>query len=165
MSRKELNHVGNDRFGRPCFLDADGNAYVDTDYQRNPRTSIRTKYPAKDWWFGEPDRPVDTDGIEFVGDEIFVLVRWPDVQRLMEVPGFQEKCTLVMPDAVTGEPDSAYLVPVGFGGVKATPGDMYRELGFPEDPEDLDNPGNLTDYVGIDYLPVGDRPSSGRKSA
>ncbi len=54
----ELKAAGNDRFGRPCYTDREGNAYVDTDYQRHPRTQIATKYPADDVYFGEPDHPI-----------------------------------------------------------------------------------------------------------
>jgi len=50
-----LTPAGTDRFGRPCFTDMQGRAYVDIDYQRHPRTNIATKYPPKDIFYGEPD--------------------------------------------------------------------------------------------------------------
>ena len=46
---------GRDRFDRPVYSDANGFAYVDLDYQRNPRKCIATKYPAKNFYYGEPD--------------------------------------------------------------------------------------------------------------
>lgn len=44
-----------DRCGRPTFVDSEGRAYVDIDYQKNPRREILTKYPRHDAYYGEPD--------------------------------------------------------------------------------------------------------------
>ncbi len=53
-----LKSAGNDAHGRPCYVDRKGNAYVDLDYQKHPRTNLATKYPARDVYYGEPDLPI-----------------------------------------------------------------------------------------------------------
>ena len=47
--------MGADRCGRPIYATPEGRFVVDVDYQKNPRTDLRTKYPATDGYSGEPD--------------------------------------------------------------------------------------------------------------
>jgi len=47
--------AGRDRNNRPIFVTPGGRYVVDVDYQRNPRRDLRTKYPATDGYYGEPD--------------------------------------------------------------------------------------------------------------
>ena len=61
MTELYLTDEGTDRYGRPVYMDSEGNAYVDIDYQQNPRKHLCTKYPKKDIWFGEPDLPVPSE--------------------------------------------------------------------------------------------------------
>ena len=47
--------MGKDRNDRPIYATTEGRYVVDVDYQKNPRTDLRTKYPATDGYYGEPD--------------------------------------------------------------------------------------------------------------
>ena len=60
MKNLLLYPAGEDRFGRPVYLSPSGNAIVDID-PRDPRKDLRTKWPAKDAYYGEPDCHLDDD--------------------------------------------------------------------------------------------------------
>lgn len=71
MDTLHLIPVGDDRFGRPCYIDTKGDAYVDTDYQRSPRKGgLCTKYPHHDWYGGEPDIPLGKDADVVFADDL-----------------------------------------------------------------------------------------------
>ena len=42
--------------------------------------------------------------------EDYVIVKWPDTQKLMELEGFDESATLINPNDAMGIDDCTYLV-------------------------------------------------------
>jgi hypothetical protein len=60
MKNLYLVPFGEDCFGRPVYLSQNGNAIVDID-RRDPRKDLRTKWPPKDAYYGEPDCHLDPD--------------------------------------------------------------------------------------------------------
>lgn len=90
-----LYPAGKDRFGRPVFTDFEGNAYVDTDYQKHPRTRICTKYPKNDAYYGEPDCPVARQAIVFADGPFDTLVE--ELNERREALGLENRYIL-LPD-------------------------------------------------------------------
>lgn len=90
-----LYPAGEDRFGRPVYNDAEWNAYVDTDYQKHPRTEICTKYPKDDAYYGEPDCPVTQQTIVFADGPFDTLVE--ELNERREVLGLRNRYVL-LPD-------------------------------------------------------------------
>lgn len=60
MKNLFLLPIGKDRFDRPVFRTPAGNAVVDIE-PSNPRKELRTKYPAQDAYYGEPDCRLDPE--------------------------------------------------------------------------------------------------------
>ena len=60
MRNLYLLPIGKDRCGRPIYLSLNGNAIVDID-PRDPRKDLRTKWPPKEAYYGEPDCHLDPD--------------------------------------------------------------------------------------------------------
>lgn len=60
MKNLYLFPIGKDRFDRPIYLSLNGNAIVDID-PRDPRKDLRTKWPPKEAYYGEPDCHLDPD--------------------------------------------------------------------------------------------------------
>lgn len=54
MKNLYLFPIGKDRFDRPVYRALSGNVVVDID-PRDPRKDLRTKWPAQDAYYGEPD--------------------------------------------------------------------------------------------------------------
>lgn len=88
-----LHPKGTDRAGRPVFEDKAGKAYVDIDYQINPRREILTKYPAFATYAGEPDcRLADDICVVFADGPLDSLVE--EVNELLEWQGKNQRFIL-----------------------------------------------------------------------
>lgn len=90
MKNLYLFPVGRDRSDRPVYVSESGNAVVDIDYQRSPRTDLRTKYPPKEAYYGEPDCRLSKDLRPIFIDD---LVR--EVNERLEKTGSQMRFTLL----------------------------------------------------------------------
>lgn len=82
MKNLYLIPFGKDRFGRPVYLSLNGNAIVDID-PRDPRKDLRTKWPPKEAYYGEPDCHLDPDLKPVFVDDAFV----EEVNRHLECAG------------------------------------------------------------------------------
>ena len=61
MRNLYLFPIGKDGFDRPVFRALNGNVVVDIEPRRKPREELRTKWPVKDAYYGEPDCHLDPD--------------------------------------------------------------------------------------------------------
>ena len=88
----------------------------------------------------------------------YFLAQWPEVQGLMDLPGFDTECRLVLPD--THDLDSSYMVPTDLEGVRERCdgdfGTLYVRFDFPKSQDYEGRKDALKDYDGSVYVPVKD---------
>lgn len=88
MRNLYLFPIGKDRCGRPIYLSLNGNAIVDID-PRDPRKDLRTKWPSKEAYYGEPDCHLDPDLKPVFVDELI-----EEANQKMEAAGESRRFVL-----------------------------------------------------------------------